>query len=85
MGMHNTNAEIVFDLTQKKPRYCFFIFFSPCETVQASGLFSESVLLFVSISFELKLMRCVRAGRQLFGSVAVITDLWSLSNLIMTV
>ncbi len=38
----------------------------------------------VVISFELKMMCSERSGRRLFGSVAVITDLWSLSNLIMT-
>lgn len=54
------------------------------QTVQGSHFFM-CMFISVSVSFELKIMCSMRSGRWLFGCVAVITDLWSLSNLIMTV
>jgi len=78
--IHSIHRDIVFDLSAScSPTGNAFLLLY--ETVQGSHF----VCVFISavISFELKIMCSERSGWRLLGSVAVITDLWSLSNLIM--
>lgn len=76
--IHFIHPDIVFDLSAS---------FSYTDDVFLCAGFSFFMRAFISVivSFELKIMCCERFVCRLFGSVAVITDLWSLSNLIMTV
>ena len=77
--IHSIHPDIVFDLSLFLLHRLFF------HVKLCRVLVIMCVFISVSVSFELKIMRTERSGRRLFGSVAVITDLWSLSNLIMTI
>lgn len=73
--IHSTHQDMVFDLSASFS--CTDDVF-PREAVQSSLFFSFFFYEFISVigSFELKIMCRERSGRRLFGSVAVIPDLW---------
>lgn len=81
--IHFIHPDIVFDLSAS-----FFRaddVFSMRNPYGGFHFFNVCVFISVIVSFELKIMCSERSERRLFGSGAVITDLWSLSNLIMTI
>lgn len=78
--IHFIHPDVVFDLSASFSRTDNVFHVKPRRV-----LIFMCVFISVIVSFELKIMCRERSGCRLFGSVAVITDLRSLSNLIMTI